>query len=157
MTQIIFDNVHVWKLIHVCQFLLFPRLSKELLQLQNLELDSLLPRFYISVETKKSMNRVYKSKTDCSFNWGIFQQVIYYGGKRTRTRICKKLWCGYIFKNNCFYLFLCVNGNELQIIFYDRLPKFHRQSFKQNIINLLDVAIVIHYKCAQARLFCNAT
>ena len=49
MTWIIFDNVHVWKLIHVCYFLLFPGLSKKLSQLPSLELDSLLTRFYGSV------------------------------------------------------------------------------------------------------------
>ena len=33
----------------------------------NLELDSLLSRFYGSVRTKKSMNGVYKTNIDCSF------------------------------------------------------------------------------------------
>ena len=67
MTWIIFDNVHVWKLTHVCYFLLFHWLSMKLKQLQNLELDSLLSRFYGSVRTKKSMNGVYKTNIDCSF------------------------------------------------------------------------------------------
>ena len=54
MTLIIFDNVHVCKLIHACDFLLFPWFSKKLSQLPNLELDSqLLSRFYGSVRTKK--------------------------------------------------------------------------------------------------------
>ena len=57
MTWIIFDNVHVWKLIHVCYFLPFPWLSKKSSQLPNLELDSLLSIFYGSVRTKKSMNK----------------------------------------------------------------------------------------------------
>ena len=41
-------------------------LSK-LSQLPNLELDSLLSRFYGSVRTKKSMNGMYKTNIDCSF------------------------------------------------------------------------------------------
>ena len=36
-----------------CVLFLFPWLSKKLKQLPNLELDSLLPRFYGSVQTKK--------------------------------------------------------------------------------------------------------
>ena len=32
-----------------------------------MELDSLLSRFYALVRTKKSMNGVYKTNTDCSF------------------------------------------------------------------------------------------
>ena len=48
-TWIIFDNVHVWKLIHVYYFLVFPWLSKKLSQLPNLEFDSLLFGFYDSV------------------------------------------------------------------------------------------------------------
>ena len=58
LTWTIFDDVHVWKLIHVCYFLLFPQLSKKLSQLANLELDSLLSRFYGSVRTKISMNEI---------------------------------------------------------------------------------------------------
>ena len=38
--------------------LLFPWLSKKLLQLPNLELDSLLSRFYGSIRTKKSKKGV---------------------------------------------------------------------------------------------------
>ena len=56
MTWIIFDNVHVWKLIHVRYFLLFPWLLKKLAQLPNLELvrvDSLLSKFYGSIRAKK--------------------------------------------------------------------------------------------------------
>ena len=30
MTWIIFDNVHVWKLIHVCYFLLYNTISRTL-------------------------------------------------------------------------------------------------------------------------------
>ena len=67
MTWIIFDNVRVWKLIHVCYCLLFPWFSKKLSQLPNWELGSLLSRFYDSVRTKKSMNGVYKTNIDCSF------------------------------------------------------------------------------------------
>ena len=70
MTWIIFNNVHGWKLIHVLYFLLFPCLSKKLSQLPNLELDSLLSRFYGSVRTKTSMNGVYKTNIDCSFILG---------------------------------------------------------------------------------------
>ena len=44
MTWIIFDNVHVWKLIHVCYT-----------QVPNLELDSLLSGLYGSVWTKKKL------------------------------------------------------------------------------------------------------
>ena len=55
MTWIIFDNVHVWKLVHVCYVLLFPWLSK-LSQLPNLELNSLLSRFYGSV-LRRGVNR----------------------------------------------------------------------------------------------------
>ena len=74
MTWIIFDNVHVWKLIHVYHFLLqIPWLSKKLSQLPNLELDSLLSRFYGSVRTKKSMNGVYKTNIDCSFIRGMVE------------------------------------------------------------------------------------
>ena len=73
MTWIIFDNVHVWKLIHVCYLLLFPWLSKKLSQLPNLELNSLLSRFYSSVRTKKSMNGVYKTNIDCFFIWGMVE------------------------------------------------------------------------------------
>ena len=76
MPWIIFDNVHFWKLIHVCYFLLFPWLSKKLSQLPNLELNSLLSRFYNSVRTKKSMsmmNGVYKTNIDCSFIPGMVE------------------------------------------------------------------------------------
>ena len=74
MTWIIFDNVHVWKLIHVCYFfLLFSWLSKKLSQLPNLELNSLLSRFYSSVWTKISINGVYKTNIDCSFIRGIVE------------------------------------------------------------------------------------
>ena len=71
MTWIIFDNVHVWKLIHVCCLLLFPLLSKKPSQLPNLELD-ILSRFDGSLQTKKSMNGVYKTNIDCSFIRGKF-------------------------------------------------------------------------------------
>ena len=73
MTWIIFENVQVWKLIHVCYFLLFPWLSKKLSQLPNLELDSLLSTFYSSVQTKKSTNGVYKTNIDCSFICGMVE------------------------------------------------------------------------------------
>ena len=73
MTWIIFDNVRVWKLIHVCYFLLFPWLPKKLLQLPNLELDSLLSRFYGSVRTKKPMSGLYKTNNACSFIQGVVE------------------------------------------------------------------------------------
>ena len=73
MTWIIFDNVRVWKLIHMCYFLLFPWLPKKLSQLPNLELNSLLSRFYGSVWTKKSMNGVYKTNIDCSLIRGMVE------------------------------------------------------------------------------------
>ena len=73
MTWIIFDNVHVWKLIHVYYSLLFPWLSKKLSQLPNLELDSLLSRFYGSVQAKKSMYGVYKTNFDLSFIRGMVE------------------------------------------------------------------------------------
>ena len=50
-------------------FYYFPDLKK-LSQLPNLELDSLLSRFYGSVRTKKSMNGVYKTNIDYSFIQG---------------------------------------------------------------------------------------
>ena len=52
----------------------FPDSRKKLLQLPNLELDSLLSRFYGSMQTmqtKKSINGVYKTKSDCSFIRGM--------------------------------------------------------------------------------------
>ena len=70
MTWIIFDNVHVWKLIRVLFFYYFPD-SRSLSQLPNLELDSLLSRFYGSVQPKQSMNGVYKTNIDCSFIRGM--------------------------------------------------------------------------------------
>ena len=76
MTWIIFDTVHVWKLIHVCYVLLFPWLLKKLSQLPNLELDSLLSKFYDSVRTKKSMNGVYKTNIDCSFIRWIVEIIV---------------------------------------------------------------------------------
>ena len=42
-------------------------------QLPNLELVSLLSRFYGPVQTKKSMNGVYKTNVDCSFIWGMVE------------------------------------------------------------------------------------
>ena len=47
-----------------CVLSLFPWLSKNLKQLPNLELDSLLPRFYGSVQTKKIYG-VYKTNIGC--------------------------------------------------------------------------------------------
>ena len=73
MTWIIFNNVHVCKLIHVCYFLLFPWLSKKLSPLPNLELDSPLLRFYGSVRTKKPMNGVYKTNINGSFIRGMVE------------------------------------------------------------------------------------
>ena len=73
MTWFVFDNVHAWKLIHECYFLLFPCLSKKLSQLPNLELDSLLSRFNGSVRTKKSVNGVCKTNVDCSFIQGMVE------------------------------------------------------------------------------------
>ena len=56
MTWIIFDNVHVWKLIHVCYFLLyFPDSQRSC---HSCQIWSLLSRFYSWVQTKKSMNGV---------------------------------------------------------------------------------------------------
>ena len=49
------------------------RLLKKLLQLPNLELDSLLSRFYGPVQTKKSMNGVCKTNIDCSFIRGMVE------------------------------------------------------------------------------------
>ena len=79
MTYIIFDNVHVWKLIHVYYFLLFPWLSKKLSQLPNLELNSLISRFYGSVRTKKIYEWVYKTNIDCSFILGNGRKLLYPG------------------------------------------------------------------------------
>ena len=73
MTWIIFDNVNVWKLIHMYSFLLFPWLAKKLSQLSNLELNSLFSGFYGSVQTKKSMNWVYKTNIDFSFIRGMIE------------------------------------------------------------------------------------
>ena len=51
----------------------FPDSQKKLSQPPNLELDSLLSRFYSSVRTKKSMNGVYKTNIDCSFIRGMVE------------------------------------------------------------------------------------
>ena len=66
MTWIILDNVHVWKLIHVCYLIFF-------YYFQILELDSLLSKFYGSIRTKKSMNEVYKTNIDSSFVRGMVE------------------------------------------------------------------------------------
>ena len=54
-------------------FYYFPDSRKKLSQPPNLELDSLLSRFYGSVPTKKSMNGVYKTNIDCSFIRGMVE------------------------------------------------------------------------------------
>ena len=77
MILIIFNNIHVWKLIHVCFFYYFPDSKKKLSQLPNLELHSLLSRFYGSVWTKESMNGVYKTNIDCSFYSGNGRKLLY--------------------------------------------------------------------------------
>ena len=69
MTWIFFIQCPCLELIHVCYFLIFPRLSKKLLQLLNLKRNSLLSSFYSSVQAKKSMNGVYKTNIDHSFIW----------------------------------------------------------------------------------------
>ena len=90
MTWIIFDNVNVLKLIqfliHVCYFLLLPWLSKKLSQLPNLELNTLLSRFYGSVRTKKSMNGVYKTNIDCSFIRGMVENYFTLGKTQPPTQ-----------------------------------------------------------------------
>ena len=58
------------------QCVLFSTISlslSKLSQLPNLELDSVLSRFYGSVWTKKSMNGVYKTNIDCSFIRGMVE------------------------------------------------------------------------------------
>ena len=45
----------------------------KLLQLPNLELDSLFSRIYDSVRTEKSINGVYKTNIDCSFIRGMVE------------------------------------------------------------------------------------
>ena len=47
-----------------------------LLQLPNLELDSLLSRFYGSVWTKNCMNGVYKTNIDCFFIQGMIEMIV---------------------------------------------------------------------------------
>ena len=54
-------------------FYYFPDSRKKLSQLPNLELDSLLYRFYSLVRTKNSMNGVYKTNIDCSFVQGMVE------------------------------------------------------------------------------------
>ena len=54
-------------------FYYFPWLSKKLSQLPKLELDSLPHRFYGSVQTKNSMNGVYKTNIDCTFIRGMVE------------------------------------------------------------------------------------
>ena len=54
-------------------FLTIALTLKESEQLQNLELDSLLSRFYGSVQTENSMNGVYKTNSDCSFIRGVVE------------------------------------------------------------------------------------
>ena len=58
-----FDNVHVWKLIHVCYFLLFPNSS--------LTLEEDFQDFTVRYGLKKCVNGVYKTNTDCSFIRGM--------------------------------------------------------------------------------------
>ena len=69
MTSIIFGNVHVWKLIHVCYFFTISLTLEEAVTAAEfkLELGSLLSRFCDSVRTKKSMNGVCETNIDCSF------------------------------------------------------------------------------------------
>ena len=69
MIWISFDDVHVWKLIHVCQFLLFPdsRRSCYSCRIWNFySLQNLL-------QTTKSKNGVYKTNIDCSFIRGMVE------------------------------------------------------------------------------------
>ena len=51
--------------------MLFPWLSKKLLHLPNFELNNLFPG---SVQTRKSMNVVYKTNIDCSFIQGMVEK-----------------------------------------------------------------------------------
>ena len=71
MTWISFDNVHGWKLIHVCKFLLFPQVKAVTA--------AKFGTFYGSVRTKKSMNGVYTTNIGCCFIWGIVQDYYTFG------------------------------------------------------------------------------
>ena len=69
MTWIIFNNVHGWKLIHVCYFLLFPWLLKELSYGHSCRIwmsVAFFADFMVRYGLKKSMNGVYKK------NWLLF-------------------------------------------------------------------------------------
>ena len=70
MTWSIFDNLHVWKLIHVCQF------SQSLEEaVTAAEFGTRQPSFQILRfgTDEKSMNGVYKTDIDCSFIRGMVE------------------------------------------------------------------------------------
>ena len=77
MTWIIFDNVHVWKLIHVCYlFFYFPDSQRRCHSCRIWNSIAYFPDFTIWYRLKKSMYGVYKTNIDCSLIRGMVESSV---------------------------------------------------------------------------------